>query len=306
MSFHIPVMVPQVVQELVTDPAGTYLDATVGGGGHSRAILQALATAGRLIAVDRDGEAVAAARQNLAEYAGQVAVVQGVFGELKELLAQQQVAGLNGALFDLGVSSHQLDEPGRGFSFQADGPLDMRMDPSSGNPVSEWIARAEEAELARVIKRFGEERRARRIARAICKFRQRRPLATTADLRQAVETTHPRRLTKTLARVFQAFRIVVNDELGQLEKGLDAAVELLVPGGRLAVIAYHSLEDRPVKNKLAELTRGCTCPPDLPICVCGKKPLFRKARRKPLKAGEDEVRRNRRARSAILRVYEKV
>ena len=180
-----------------------------------------------------------------------------------------------------------------------------RADRFSG-PAAEWIDRASEAELARIIKEYGEERQARRIARTICRLRLQQPLETTADLRRAVEVTHPQRLTKTLARVFQAFRIVVNDELGQLDKGLDAVVEWLLPGGRLAVIAYHSLEDRLVKSKLADLVRGCVCPPKIPVCVCGRKPQFKKVQRKPLRAVEEEVRDNRRSRSAILRIYEKL
>lgn len=306
MIYHVPVMVAEVVEGLVTDPAGIYLDATAGGGGHSRAILQALDSSGRLIAVDRDLDAVETTSKILAPFAHQVVVLQGRFVELRELLEEQQPKGLNGALFDLGVSSHQIDEPGRGFSYREDGPLDMRMEPDSGMSAAAWIDRASEAELARVIKKYGEERQARRIARAICQLRQQQPLERTADLRRVVESTHPQRLTKTLARVFQAFRIVVNDELGQLEKGLDAAIERLLPGGRLAVIAYHSLEDRLVKSKLADLVRGCVCPPKIPFCVCGREPQFKKVQRKPLRAVEEEVRDNRRARSAILRIYEKL
>ena len=307
MTYHVPVMVAEVVEGLITDPAGTYLDATVGGGGHSRAILQAMDSSGRLIAVDRDRDAVQTASKSLEFFADRVVVLQGSFVELRALLEEQQLLqGLNGALFDLGISSHQIDEPGRGFSYREDGPLDMRMEPDSGISAAEWIDRASEAELARIIKEYGEERQARRIARTICRLRLQQPLETTADLRRAVEVTHPQRLTKTLARVFQAFRIVVNDELGQLDKGLDAVVEWLLPGGRLAVIAYHSLEDRLVKSKLADLVRGCVCPPKIPVCVCGRKPQFKKVQRKPLRAVEEEVRDNRRARSAILRIYEKL
>lgn len=307
MTYHVPVMVAEVVEGLITDPAGTYLDATVGGGGHSRAILQALGSSGRLIAVDRDRDAVQTASKSLEFFADRVVVLQGSFVELRALLEEQQLLqGLNGALFDLGISSHQIDEPGRGFSYREDGPLDMRMEPDSGISAAEWIDRASEAELARIIKEYGEERQARRIARTICRLRLQQPLETTADLRRAVASTRPQRLTKTLARVFQAFRIVVNDELGQLDKGLDAVIEWLLPGGRLAVIAYHSLEDRLVKSKLADLVRGCVCPPKIPVCVCGRKPQFKKVQRKPLRAVEEEVRDNRRARSAILRIYEKL
>ena len=306
MSFHVPIMVQEVLQGLVVDPGGIYLDATAGGGGHSRAILQALNPEGYLIAVDRDMEAVAAARQALADYAGRFEVVHGSFAELPQLLAAREVQGVQGVLFDLGVSSHQVDEASRGFSYQEDGPLDMRMDPGREISAAELVARATEGELAQLIKQYGEERRARQIARSICRVRQRQGLETTADLRKAVEATRPRHLPKTLARVFQAFRIAVNDELEQLEKGLEAVSEILVPGGRAAVIAYHSLEDRLVKTRFAELVRGCICPPDLPVCACGRKPRFRSVLRKAQRASPDEVRINRRARSAILRVCEKI
>jgi 16S rRNA (cytosine1402-N4)-methyltransferase len=306
MDFHVPVMVREVVQGLVADPGGVYLDVTVGGGGHSRAILQALSPSGRLIAVDRDGEAVEVARRMFGENPRQVEFLRGSFVELKQLLKQCQVEAAHGILFDLGVSSHQIDEPSRGFSYREEGPLDMRMDPREGASAAELIELSTETELARLIKQYGEEAQARRIARSIRRLSQRRSLETTSDLRRAVEATHPRHLSKTLARVFQAFRIAVNDELGQLEKGLEATIDILTPGGRLAVLAYHSLEDRLVKTRLAELIRGCICPPELPVCGCGRKPRFRSVLRKPQRAGEEEVGTNPRARSAMLRVYEKL
>jgi 16S rRNA (cytosine1402-N4)-methyltransferase len=307
MVFHVPVMVDEVVRGLVVDPEGIYLDATVGGGGHSRAILAGLRGRGRLIAVDRDSEAVREAEKCLKAWGGKALVMRGTFASLKELLTRQGVESLHGVLFDLGVSSHQIDQPDRGFSFREDGPLDMRMDPDQGIPASSWIIQnlSEEA-LAQVIEKYGEERQSRRIARSICRLFEERGMATTADLRRAVELTRPRMVNKTLARVFQALRIAVNDELGQLEEGLNAAIELLLPGGRLAVIAYHSLEDRAVKTKLNELVRGCVCPPKVPVCVCGRRPTFKKVQRRPLRARADEVRRNRRARSAVLRTYEKL
>lgn len=306
MSFHVPVMVEETVQGLVMEPGGIYLDATLGGGGHSLALLQALNSEGRLIATDRDREAVEAGRQALEKYAGQIEVVHASFAELGQLLRQRQTEGMHGALFDLGISSHQIGEPERGFSYQEEGPLDMRMDPYQGISAAELIELKSEAELAQMIKQYGEEFQARRIARSICRIRRRKGLETTADLRMAVEATRPRHLSKTLARVFQAFRIVVNDELGQLEEGLEAVVDALVPGGRVAVIAYHSLEDRLVKTRFAGLIRGCICPPGLPVCACGRKPLFKSVLRRPQRASQDEVRANRRARSSILRIYEKI
>ena len=306
MEYHVPVMVAEVIRWLVKEATGIYLDATAGGGGHCRAILAALRGEGRLIAIDRDPEAVRETVRNLAEFGDRVSVLQGSFVQLKELMDSQRVEGVNGVLFDLGVSSRQIDEPERGFSYREEGPLDMRMDSEKGIKASEWIDRATEGELVQVIREYGEERHARRIGRAICRLRMERPLETTDDLRQVVESTHPQMPNKTLARVFQAFRIAVNDELGQLDRGLEGAIDLLLPGGRLVTMAYHSLEDRLIKQKMAALIRGCICPPEIPVCVCGREPTFKKANRRPSRAGADEVQRNRRARSAILRVYEKL
>ncbi len=303
MDYHIPVMVAEVVAGLVADPDGAYVDATVGGGGHSWALLQALGPKGRLLAVDRDREAVAAARARLAADT-RVVVRQGCFAELSELLAQEGIGPLSGVLFDLGVSSHQIDVPARGFSYQADGPLDMRMDAEVGPTAAELIAACSEAEIAELIARYGEERAARRIARSICQQRL-APLTTTQALRQAVAATRPQMLNKTLARVFQALRIAVNDELGQLQAGLAAVETELKPGGRLAVVAYHSLEDRLVKQHLATLMRGCICPPRVPVCTCGRQPSFKRVGHKLQKASEAEVKQNTRARSAILRIYAK-
>ena len=305
MDYHVPVMVQEVVEGLVADPDGTYMDATVGGGGHSLALLRVLGEQGRLIAVDRDWEAVETARKKLAADT-RVVVSQGCFADLGELVDRAGIAPLSGILFDLGVSSHQIDEPGRGFSYQEDGPLDMRMDPAAGQTAAELVAAASERELAELIKLYGEERRARRIARSICRHRKLEPLATTQALRRAIAETRPQILHKTLARVFQALRIAVNDELEQLQAGLVAVETKLKPGGRLAVIAYHSLEDRLVKQHLAALERGCNCPPRLPICVCGRKPSFVKVGRKLCRASGEEVQKNSRARSAVLRIYERI
>ena len=305
MEYHIPVMVEEVVAGLVADPDGAYVDTTAGGGGHSWALLQALGPKGRLLAVDRDQEAVAATRARLA--ADTRAVVRhGRFAKLSELLAQEGIESLSGVLFDLGISSHQIDAPARGFSYQADGPLDMRMDADVGPTAAELIAASSEDELAELIAHYGEERGARRIARSIWRQQQIEPLTTTQALRQTVAATRPQMLNKTLARVFQALRIAVNDELGQLQAGLVAIEQTLKPGGRLAVLAYHSLEDRLVKQHLAALIRGCICPPRVPVCICGRKPSFKRVSHKLQRASEAEVTRNTRARSAILRIYEKI
>ena len=297
-------MVEEMVAGLVADPDGAYVDATTGGGGHSWALLQALGPKGRLLAVDRDREAIAVARARLAADTRAV-VRRGRFAELSQLLVQEGIGPLSGVLFDLGVSSHQIDAPVRGFSYQADGPLDMRMDAEVGPTAAELIAACSEAELASLIARYGEERAARRIARSICRQQQFAPLTTTQALRQAVAATRPQILNKTLARVFQALRIAVNDELEQLQAGLAAVETELKPGGRLAVLAYHSLEDRLVKQHLAALMRGCICPPRVPVCTCGRKPSFKRVSHKLQRAGEAEVKQNTRARSAVLRIYEK-
>ncbi|MDE2705885.1 MAG: 16S rRNA (cytosine(1402)-N(4))-methyltransferase RsmH [Gemmatimonadota bacterium] len=305
MAYHIPVMVEEVVAGLVADPDGAYVDATAGGGGHSWALLQALGPKGRLLAVDRDREAVAAARAKLAADTRAV-VRQGRFAELSELLVQEGIGPLSGVLFDLGVSSHQIDASARGFSYRADGPLDMRMDAEVGPTAAELIAACSERELAELIARYGEERAARRIARSIYRQQRLEPLITTQALRQAVAATRPQMLNKTLARVFQALRIAVNDELGQLQAGLTAAEVGLKPSGRLVVLAYHSLEDRLVKQHFAALVRGCICPPRVPICTCGREPSFKRVGYKLQRASEAEVKQNTRARSAILRIYEKI
>jgi 16S rRNA (cytosine1402-N4)-methyltransferase len=305
MDFHVPVMVKQVVEGLATDPEGVYLDATAGGGGHSQALLEVLGEGGRLIALDRDPEAIQAVRERLGQDE-RVEVWQGCFAELETLLRQHGVEKLQGVLFDLGLSSHQIDEPGRGFSYRQDGPLDMRMDPTGGPTAEELIAQASEAELGRLIRECGEERQARQIARSICQWRRQQPLRRTADLRQAVLATRPQMPNKTLARVFQALRMAVNGELRQLEAGLDAACAALAPGGRLAVIAYHSLEDRLVKARLAPLMRGCRCPPRAPLCTCGGKPTFSKVLSRPRRPEAAEVQNNSRARSARLRLYERI
>jgi len=308
MAYHRPVLVSEVVAGLEC-AGGTYLDATLGGGGHSAALLEVVDGA-RIIAIDRDRAAICEAGARLAEYSERVVLLHGTFSQLSELVTPWLrcwgLSGLDGVLFDLGVSSHQIDEAARGFSYRQDGRLDMRMDRSAGVPVVELLAHIEETDLAHIIKRNSDERFARRLARTICRRRDQQGLRTTGELREAIAATRPQRLDKTLARVFQALRIEVNDELGQLEEGLAGAIELLNPGGRIATIAYHSLEDRLVKVKFAELMRGCICPPRVPVCTCGHRPQFRAIQRKPVRPSPAETEANPRARSAKLRLYEKL
>ncbi len=301
-------MVEPVVSNLVGDPSGLFLDATAGGGGHVRAILDELAQDGRVIALDKDADAVVHLGRLRQSFGDRVEIVHGDFADIGQILSEREgERPLAGALFDLGVSSHQIDTAERGFSYHQDGPLDMRMDCSSGVPADQLLARVSEADLVGLIKQYGEERSARRIARSICRRRDAGDgMGTTGQLRGAVAATGPKHLTKTLARVFQALRIAVNGELQRLSDGLDGVISALAPGGRLAVISYHSLEDRLVKVKLGELMKGCICPPRLTICACGRRPQFRSLSRKPIRADESEVASNSRGRSARLRVYEKL
>ena len=303
MEYHTPVMSAEVVDGLVTSSQGIYVDTTAGGGGHCREILRCLDSRGRLIAIDRDVEAVAELALLAREFPDQVTVVQGRFGILGELLASED--SITGILFDLGVSSHQIDAGRRGFSYQQVGPLDMRMDRGAGVPAAALLAQISEADLADIISRFGEERHSRRVARAVIRQRDAGRMESTADLRAAVASTGPQMLNKTLARVFQALRIVVNDELVELDHALDAAVDLLAADGRLVIIAYHSLEDRLVKNKMAQLISGCVCPPRLPVCACGGKPQLASVKPRQ-RAAHSEVEANPRARSAGLRSYRKL
>lgn len=305
MHFHEPVLVQEVVRGLVVDPAGTYVDATSGGGGHSLSLIESLGPTGRLVALDRDEQAVEVTRRRLSDYEDRAEVVQGEFADVLDVLNSRGIQEVSGVLFDIGVSSHQLDNSERGFSYSQSGPIDMRMDSQRGISAMELITSSSEEELTGIIRQFGEEFQASRIARAIRRRFERDQLATTGDLRMAVEETRPRHPSKTLARVFQAMRIAVNDELRQLDRGLDAAIACLQEGGRTAVIAYHSLEDRLVKTKFAPLLRGCICPPDLPVCACGLQPSFRKAVPRT-RASAMEIESNRRARSATLRIFEKL
>jgi 16S rRNA (cytosine1402-N4)-methyltransferase len=304
---HEPVLLDEVLEGLRIRGDGAYLDATFGRGGHTAAILQRLSAAGRLLAVDRDPEAVAEARRRFGEDA-RFAIAQGSFGRLREVAAE---AGFerrfDGLLMDLGVSSPQLEDPGRGFSFLRDGPLDMRMDPGAGIPASEWLAHVPERELAAVIRRLGEERFAGRIARAIVTARARSPLTRTLELARlvadAVPTREPGQHPAT--RTFQAVRIFINRELEELEAGLRDALGLLAPAGRLCVIAFHSLEDRIVKRFLRDQARVAPAWAGLPDIPAHARPVLEQPPR-PVRPTAAEIARNPRARSAVLRVAQRV
>ncbi|MBT3343919.1 MAG: 16S rRNA (cytosine(1402)-N(4))-methyltransferase RsmH [Gemmatimonadetes bacterium] len=307
--YHVPVMVEAVTSGLMTDLEGVYVDATIGGGGHGEAVLRVLGETGHLIACDRDPAALNEAGRRLRPHSGRVSFLQCAFSSLAQSVAPQlrrlEAAGVIGILADLGVSSHQIDEASRGFSYHQDGPLDMRMDGSAGVPAIDLLHEIGQADLVKLIRDYGEERRAKSIAAAICRRRDEGELTSTADLRNAVVSTSPQMPNKTLARVFQAIRIAVNDELGELGEFIDTCADLLLPGGRLAVIAYHSLEDRIVKTRMAPRVKGCVCPPRLPACACGQVPTFAACGRMQT-AGPEEIADNPRSRSAKLRIYEKL
>lgn len=301
---HIPVLLDEVLENLVGSTTGTYVDATFGRGGHSRALLSRLQPEARLVAIDRDPAAIAEANA-LAAADVRVTVCQAKFSSLAAVLAEHAVSDVQGVLMDLGVSSPQLDAAARGFSFLKDGPLDMRMDPESGESAADWLNRADEADIARVLKDYGEERFARRIARAIIAAR---PLATTVQLAEAVAQAVPSRGAQPkhpATRTFQAVRMFVNAELDELEQGLQAAFDALAPGGRLAVISFHSLEDREVKHTFRSWTRPPSLPRRVPVRHQDQRTQARDVAG-PLRPSDAELARNPRARSATLRVIEKV
>lgn len=300
MSEHEPVLLEEVLAALAPRPGRRYIDGTVGSGGHARAVLDRSAPDGRLLGIDLDPFAVAQARRALTEYGDRLVLLQGNFAWIGEIARQHNFAPVDGILLDLGLSSLQLEAPERGFSFQADGPLDMRFDPRHGPSAADLVNGLPESELADIIYRYGEERRARRIARAIVEAR---PLRTTGELAHLVSRVVKRsRGIHPATRTFQALRIAVNRELENLERALPAAVDLLAAGGILAVISFHSLEDRIVKRFFVEQAAGCVCPPELPVCTCGRVPRLRILTRKPIRPNAAEVERNPRSRSARLRV----
>ena len=303
---HEPVLGREVVEALRPEPGKLLLDGTLGGGGHSLLLLERGA---RVIGIDKDPRALAAARARLARFGEAFRAVRADFRDAKNVLDALGLSSVDGALVDLGVSSPQLDEPGRGFSFSRPGPLDMRMS-GEGEPLADLLRRIDERELARILRQYGEEPFARPIARAVKRAVEASEPLDTARLAELVAGAIPRkawpRKIHPATRTFQALRIAVNDELGALASWLEALPAVLAPGGRGAAISFHSLEDRMVKERFRALTQACTCPPDLPVCACGAKATFAPVTRKPVVAGEAEVAANPRARSAKLRVVEKL
>ncbi|MCI8479709.1 MAG: 16S rRNA (cytosine(1402)-N(4))-methyltransferase RsmH [Oscillibacter sp.] len=306
---HKPVLLAECIQALDIRPDGIYVDGTLGRAGHSAEIARQLTT-GRLIGIDRDLAAIRAAEGRLAPWRDRVTLIHGNFSDLGTILRDAGVSGVQGMLFDLGVSSPQLDDAARGFSYMQDAPLDMRMDETAPLTAREVVNGWSFEELRRILYEYGEERYAPAIARAVCRAREQRPVETTLELVDIIKGAMPpaalREKQHPAKRSFQAIRMAVNGELDALPPMLEAAEEALAPGGRLAVITFHSLEDRLVKRALAGMAKGCTCPPEFPVCVCGKTPRVRLLSRKPILPGEAELAENPRARSAKLRAAEKL
>lgn len=307
---HVSVLLRECIEALRIKPNGIYVDCTTGGGGHSLEIAKRLTDGGRLIAIDRDEDALRAAGRRLADFADRVTFVHSNYAMLQSVLADLGVPGVDGVLADLGVSSYQLDTAERGFSYMQDAPLDMRMDREQPLRAYDVVNAYSEEELRRILYDFGEEKFARNIAANIVKKRSEHPIETTLELAELVKGSMPKAAREgghhPAKRTFQAIRIEVNSELSSIPPALDAAVHALNPEGRIAVITFHSLEDRLVKQKFAALSSGCTCPREFPVCVCGKKPVVRVITKKPVTAGEDELEVNPRSRSAKLRVAEKI
>lgn len=311
MEFHhVSVMLEETVKGLVTNKDGIYVDCTLGGAGHSHRIAEMLTTKGRLIGIDQDEAAIAAAKERLADVKCQVDIVHNNFSNLEQILADEQAELIDGIVFDLGVSSHQIDTAERGFSYMQDAPLDMRMNPEASFSAYEVINDYSESELNRIFHDYGEERWSKRIAQFIVKERASKPIVTTGELVDIICKAVPKAVRQAAGghpakRIFQAVRIEVNNELGILEQAFRTAVKHLKPGGRIAIITFHSLEDRIAKKTLKEMTRGCICPPELPVCMCHHQPEL-KLLGKPIQASSAELDNNSRSRSAKLRIAEKL
>jgi len=309
-AFHIPVMIREVIASLRCRAGAIYVDCTVGGGGHAEEILRSTAPDGLLIGIDTDEEALEEAEKRLAPFKKRTVLVKGNFADMDTILTGMNIGKTDGILLDLGVSSHQLDTVSRGFSFTLDAPLDMRMDRGRENSAYDLIQTLPEEELERIIREYGEERMAKRVARSIVENRKVAPIRTTADLAAIVIRAFPhkagRQKIHPATRTFQALRIAVNDELTGLRRAIAGGMERLGPGGRLCVISFHSLEDRIVKSAFRIGEKGCICPPDLPVCACGRTPTLKVVTRKPIVPCEAEISLNPRSRSAKLRTAERI
>ena len=303
---HVSVLARECLEALAPEHGGIYVDCTAGGGGHSSLIAAALPPDGRLIALDRDDEALAACRERLAPFGDRVTLVKTNYSAVGDVLDSLGIDGIDGVLWDLGVSSHQLDDAERGFSYMTEAPLDMRMDQCAAKTAESVVNGYEEGTLCRILWDYGEEKFAPRIAAAIVRARTEKPIQTTTELASIIANAIPAAARRKeqqhpAKRSFQAIRIEVNGELDAIAPSIEAAIRRLKPGGRAAVITFHSLEDRIVKQTFSSLATGCTCPPDFPVCVCGKKPIIELMNRKPILPSEDELSENPRAHSAKLR-----
>lgn len=310
MFHHITVLHQEAVDGLSIKPGGIYVDCTLGGAGHSSLIASRLTGGARLIAIDQDDAALAAAKERLAPYMEHVTLVKSNFRQIKHVLAELNISQVDGVLFDLGVSSPQLDEAERGFSYNADAPLDMRMDQKQDLTAYEVVNEWPEEKIASILFEYGEEKFSRRIAREINNQRMKQPVETTGELVEIIKRAIPAAARRTgphpAKRTFQGIRIAVNDELNAFREALEDSIHILRPGGRTSVITFHSLEDRICKQMYQEYSKGCTCPPGFPQCVCGNKPILKVITRKPVLPGTSEQDENRRARSAKLRIAEKL
>lgn len=311
MTFsHTSVLLYETVDSLNIRPDGIYVDGTLGGGGHASLVLNRLGEQGRLIGLDQDADAIAAAGERLKEYGDRVTVIRTNYENIKDALASQGISGADGIYLDLGVSSYQLDTAGRGFTYREDdAPLDMRMDQRNTQTAKDIVNGYSEMELYRIIRDYGEDRFAKNIAKHIVKARQEKEIETAGELTEIIKAAIPAKVRATgghpSKRTFQAIRIELNRELQVLEQSIDTMIDLLNPGGRLSIITFHSLEDRIVKNKFRENENPCICPPEFPVCMCGRKSKGRVVTRKPVLPSEEELAANKRSKSAKLRVFEK-
>ena len=307
---HVPVLFDEVIENLNIKEDGVYFDGTLGGGGHSEGILKRLGPDGRLIATDQDSDAIESTSERLKEYSDKLTIVKSNFVNIDAVLSELGVAGVNGILLDLGVSSYQFDNAERGFSYRSDAPLDMRMDRDTGITAADIVNDYSEEELARIIREYGEETFAGKIAREIVRSREKERIETTFQLNEIIKDALPAKVKNKKGhpakQTYQAIRIELNHELEVLSEALDKMIDLLLPGGRLCIITFHSLEDRMVKNKFRTAMNPCICPPDFPVCVCGRKSKGKVVTRKPIVAGDKELSENSRSKSAKLRVFEKM
>jgi len=307
---HISVLLDETIEGLAIKPDGIYVDGTMGGAGHGYEICKRLGPNGRYIGIDRDEAAIAAGRQRLSEFGDKVSIVRGNYSSTCGILKELNIENVDGIMLDLGVSSHQLDVAERGFSYMADAPLDMRMDKRQERTAYDIVNDYSEHELARIIREYGEDKFAQNIAKHIVAMRQKKPIETTGELNEAIRAAIPMKIQKTLGhpskRTFQAIRIELNEELEELRTALESMIDLLKPGGRFCIITFHSLEDRMVKTMFKKEESPCTCPPEFPVCVCGKKPRVKIITKKPILPSETEQEENSRARSAKLRVLERI